>query len=139
VNNIDDFERFIDNINKDISYNCFYDSPISSDIINEWKQRMLYEQMLDIWGQANAVIELYKSNYGNSDIENALSNFSRLCCIIYGNDLIKHSIKWELKIAEYELYDFFNDNTFINNETTVMRWFNEWCYEINFEAYTLSD
>ncbi|MBR5376218.1 MAG: hypothetical protein IK139_02955 [Lachnospiraceae bacterium] len=43
-------------------------------------------------------------------------------------------IKWELKIAEWELYDFVLwDNLFRNTRKSVTLWFDEWCYSTNFE------
>jgi len=40
--------------------------------------------------------------------------------------------KWELKFAEWELYDFILwDNELKNSRKSVTLWFDEWCYNTN--------
>ena len=99
--------------------------------LSELMNRNLLLQLMDIWGEANKVIQAYiKSN--TEDVQKQLSNFHDVCSIIYLNNKIDENIKWELKVAEWEMYDFcLWDNRFHNDTTSVMKWFDQWCYDIN--------
>ena len=38
------------------------------------------------------------------------------------------------KVAEWELFDYcLWDNQFQNDSVSVMKWFDQWCYDINYD------
>ena len=89
--------------------------------------------MMDVWGEANKVIEIFQTK-NTEAILKQLSNFHDVCNIIYLNDDIDDEVKWELKVAEWEIYDYcLWDNEFQNDSSSIMRWFNQWCYDVNYD------
>ena len=105
----------------------------SSETLEFWQGRSFYVQMMDIWGQASSVIKEYENDNAEA-VKHELSNFSNLCCIIYANQNISEGAKWELNIAEWELMDFcLWDNEWNNDAVSVMKWFDQWCYDINYD------
>ena len=101
--------------------------------LTELMERNLVLQFMDIWGEANKVLQAYKKSNAD-DIIKQLRNLHDVCNIIYVNDNIDENIKWELKVAEWELFDFcLWDNQFQNDSASVMKWFDQWCYDINYD------
>jgi len=93
------------------------------DSLKKLMDRNFVLQMMDVWGEADKVIQAYKNNK-KENILKQLSNFHDVCNIIYLNENIDEKIKWELKVAEWELYDFcLWENLFQNDATSVMKWF----------------
>ena len=101
--------------------------------LTELMDRNFLLQMMDVWGEAEKVIKSFeKSN--NDDVIKQLSNFHDVCNIIYLNENIDDNVKWELKVAEWELFDYcLWDNLFHNDSVSVMKWFDQWCYDINYD------
>jgi len=59
--------------------------------------------------------------------------FHSICANIYANSTVYEEGKFELKLAQWELYDYcLWDNTFGNNSKSIMRWFDEWAYQANY-------
>ena len=101
--------------------------------LTELMERNLLLQFMDIWGEANKVLQAYKKS-NTDNIIKQLRNLHDVCNIIYINDSIDENIKWELKVAEWELFDFcLWDNQFQNDSVSVMKWFDQWCYDINYD------
>jgi hypothetical protein len=99
--------------------------------LDELMNRNLLLQMMDIWGEADKAVQAYLSSNTEATVKQ-LSNFHDVCNIIYSNPSIDNDTKWELKVAEWELYDFcLWDNSFHNDSSSVMKWFDQWCYDIN--------
>ena len=101
--------------------------------LTELMDRNFLLQMMDVWGEADKVIKTHeKSN--TEEIIKQLSNFHDVCNIIYLNENIDDNVKWELKVAEWELFDYcLWDNLFKNDSVSVMKWFDQWCYDINYD------
>ncbi len=100
----------------------------------------LYRQLMDVWGEANHSMDIWK-DYNKrrkkgryQDLLWQLDAFHKVCCIVYSNPNVNIYAKKTLRIAEWELYDFtLWDNEFRNNAKSVMRWFDQWCYSINYD------
>ena len=102
------------------------------DLTKEWSDKNFYLKMMDIYGEANNVVRLYKSNEEN--IVKQFSNLHNLCNIMVLDERIDKGTKDELRTAEWEILDFcLWDNLFHNDEKSVMKWFNQWCYDINYD------
>ncbi len=109
-------------------------------IKKEWFDRSFYAQMMDIWGEADR-LRNYKIDYDRAKTKEAYNRmekqgelFHHLCNTIYLNPKSSVGQKWELKCAEWELYDFvFWDNEWNNSAETVTSWFDQWCYDINYD------
>lgn len=128
--NLDDF------IKKDYDEDII--DKIPSDILESWHNRTIYSQLLDVWGEANRAFEMWKdfkakkNKYQLKDIEDQLDNMNRLCNIIYHDNSVTDGMKYELKVAEWELYDFCLWNNIRKyNKNNIMSWFNQWCFDIN--------
>ena len=104
-----------------------------SNTWDSWHNRSLFAKMMDIWAAADEVVKIY--NQDKSSLLHQISNLHDLCRQIYSSYKYSYGFKWELKIAEWELYDFcLWDNTFQNTADTIMkRWFDQWCYDINYD------
>ena len=98
----------------------------------EWLDMGFFQQMNDIWAIASSIIEFHKAN-DKDNIIILLEKLSNLCNIIYNDPETDEGKKWEICYAEWELYDFcLWDNSMNNNYNSVMRWFDQWCYDINY-------
>ena len=114
--------------------------PEDDKIKREWWERNFYAQMMDIWGEADR-LRNYKLEYDSNKSEESYKRmekqadlFHHLCNTIYLNPESSYGQKWELKCAEWELYDFvFWDNEWNNTAETVTSWFDQWCYDINYD------
>ena len=126
-----DLENFL---NKD------YDPPkIDRAIIEARQKHSLHRQLLDVWGEVDSAMNLYdkcrKNKASIDDVKDQLECVHNSCYTIYSNPKATEGTKWELKVAEWELYDFILwDNTWNNTRKTVTGWFDEWCYIANPEA-----
>lgn len=92
-----------------------------------------HKQMLDVWGEMSNSLSLYKmvkkKKATMEDLMNQLNSFHRCCYVVYSDEKNSEGLKWELRIAEWELYDFILwNNEFHNTEKTVTTWFDQWCY-----------
>ena len=92
---------------------------------------------MDIWGEVDASLSLYdkwkKGKASREDVLSQLECVHNCCYTVYSDSKDSDGIKWELKIAEWELYDFILwNNEFMNNRRSITLWFDEWCYNTNF-------
>lgn len=107
---------------------------LNPEILKNRQSHDLHRQMLDVWGEVDSALILYdkwkKGKAERTDLEEQLECVHNCCFVIYSDDKASAGIKWELKVAEWELYDFtLWDNRFKNNRKTVTLWFDEWCYD----------
>lgn len=57
------------------------------------------------------------------------------CAMAYLSPRVTKGEKDTLRLAEWKLYDYvFEDNTFRNDSASVMRWFNQWVFDVNYAA-----
>jgi hypothetical protein len=102
------------------------------DSLNELMSRDFVFQMMDVWGEANKAIQIHQTNNTEAILKQLL-NLHDVCNIVYFNDNIHNDVKWELKVAEWEIFDYcLWDNEFQNDSDSVMKWFDQWCYDVNF-------
>lgn len=119
--------------------NDFTKPNIDDRIIEGRHKNSLHRQLLDVWGEVDGVMSLYdkwkKKKASLEDVISQLECVHNCCYTIYSDPKATDGIKWELKVAEWELYDFILwDNTFKNNRKSVTLWFDEWCYNTNFDS-----
>ena len=109
------------------------DFGMGCQVMPDWTDRTFFSQMNDVWGEANKAVE--SSSEGRTDkLIRQLKVFSDICSIIYMNPNITDGAKFELREAEWELYDFcLWDNELHNTPKSVMRWFDQWLYDINYD------
>ena len=112
---------------------------IDKAILDARHKKDLHKQLLDVWGEVDASMALYdkykKKNTDREDLLSQLECVHNCCYTIYSDDKASDGIKWELKVAEWELYDFILwDNYLRNTRKSVTLWFDEWCYGTNFET-----
>lgn len=133
-----------------ISYNDFMNmkfdiNDIDKELLDFWYKRSRQSIMLDIYGGADEIISICKktpkfkdrinnkNNYKDA-ILTQLKSFHRVCRIIYNNPNITSGLKWEVKVAEWEMLDYILWNNERNyNINTIMEWFNQWCFDANLE------
>ena len=122
-----------------LSWQDFIKVDLTSDVDYSWDVRPFVSHMSDVWGEANRVIQ-YFDEWRNEDTNDnhekflcQISFFHDVCANIYANNTVFEEGKFELKLAQWELYDYcLWDNTFGNNSKSVMRWFDEWAYQANY-------
>lgn len=119
-------------------------SAIDEDMMQAWHLHSFYWQMMDVWSEVEQAKWLWrkwnrtKTNSDHTLIVNKMREVHNLCCIIRSDSYNSKGAKWELKVAEWELYDFFFwENTFKNNIDTVSKWFDERRYAINYAIICL--
>ena len=113
----------------------FVNKPLPLAKNSEMSGMSFYSLMNDVWGEANRTVEYHK----NGDTDHLIKQFEvvdHICSRIYMNPDIIDDEKIELREAHWELYDFcLWDNEWNNTSETVMRWFNQWVFDINYELY----
>ena len=107
---------------------------ISPEILAGRHRHDLHRQLLDVWGEVDSAMSLYdkwkKGKAVKDDVLSQLNCVHNCCYTIYSDPKSSPGIIWELKVAEWELYDFILwDNRFKNKRKTVTLWFDEWCYQ----------
>ena len=110
-----------------------------------WKSRNFYTQMMDVWGEVDKARNYYLKWKETPDTAPEKEHrfqallkslkFVREClAIVKENNDFEEKVKKTFRIAEWELYDFFFwDNEFYNTAETVTRWFDQWCFNINYD------
>ena len=113
---------------------------IDEDMMRAWHLRSFYWQMIDVWSQVDQAKWLWrrwsrtKMDSDYTSFVNKMREVHNFCCIVRADPYNSHGAKWELKVAEWELYDFFFwDNSFQNSIDSVSRWFDERRYAIDYE------
>lgn len=103
------------------------------DTIKEFTDdRTDFSILMDVWGEANHAVELPVKD--KDAIKLQLQTLNDICHLIYDNAKFDKGLKDELKIAEWELNDLLlGKNIYGYNKKTVMSWFNQWCYDINYD------
>ena len=109
-------------------------SEVDENVLKMRQSRSLYRQMLDVWGEVSGCIDAYKKykkhKLAYEDMLIQFDSFHRMCCTVYDSPGISDGAKWELRVAEWELYDFtLWKNEFHNTIKSVTGWFDEWCYQ----------
>lgn len=103
------------------------------DELELWAQRSFKQQMQDIYGEAYRLVK-----YSQESSDKLLSQWDVLdefCAMTYLSPRTTKGEKDTLRLAEWELYDYvFGDNAFGNSSTSVMRWFNQWMFNVNYAA-----
>lgn len=101
------------------------------DELELWASRSFKQQMQDIYGEANRLVK-----YNRDDREKVACQwdvFDRFCIMTYSSEDVTEGERDTLKLAEWELYDYvFGSNEFKNDDITVMRWFNQWVFDVNY-------
>jgi len=131
-------EKFsFNDFSKKISLENFIDGEIDTSHIAEqevetWLNRTFFSQMIDIWGEANRIVESIKA--GCDIFLDQMKVFHDMCCIIYLNPNVTDGEKNELKICHWELFDFaLWGNEWKNDVITIMKPFDIWMYGINYD------
>ncbi|MCL1884094.1 MAG: hypothetical protein FWF81_10135 [Defluviitaleaceae bacterium] len=122
-----------------LGWQDFINADLASDVDYSWDVRPFVSHMSDVWGEANRAIKYFdewKNNETHDSYEKFMQQinlFHDICANIYANSTVFEEGKFELKLAQWELYDYcLWDNTFKNNSKSVMRWFDEWAYQANY-------
>ncbi|MDR0221124.1 MAG: hypothetical protein LBI54_06960 [Lachnospiraceae bacterium] len=91
-----------------------------------WEKRPLLAQLMDISIEVEKMI--------NNKATEQLEQIHNICTLIYANANILEGTKYELKVAEWELWDYLCwDNEWNNDDKSIMQWWNQWIYHINYD------
>ena len=106
---------------------------IDEAILAARHSKNLHRQLLDVWGEVDVAMALYdkwkKGKATLDDVKSQLECVHKCCYTVYSDTKANKWAIWELKVAEWELYDFILwDNEFHNTRKSVTLWFDEWCY-----------
>ncbi len=134
------YDEFIRDNQYDLKEFVFDDQTIAF-----WKSRNFYTQMMDVWGEVDKSRKYYQK-WADTALDDPEKEhrfqallkslrFVREClAIVKENNNFEEKVKKTFRIAEWELYDFFFwDNEFCNTAETVTRWFDQWCFNINYD------
>lgn len=101
------------------------------DELGLWAQRSFKQQMQDVYGEAYRLVKYSQEDSDKLSVQwDVLDEF---CAMTYLSPRTTKGEKDTLRLAEWELYDYvFGNNTFGNNSTSVMRWFNQWMFDVNY-------
>lgn len=95
------------------------------------EMRSPFSVLMDVWGEANHATEIPIED--KELLKKQLNTLHSICCSFYENGNFDDSEKEELKIAEWELNDYLlGKNERMYSKDGVMSWFNQWCYQINY-------
>lgn len=98
-----------------------------------WDAHSFKEQMQDVYGEAARLLKYYKEDASKLDAQWEV--FDRFCKMTYLAPSTTQGERTTLKIAQWELYDYiFGENEFRNDDASVMRWFNQWIFDVNYAA-----
>ena len=118
-----------------INLSEFIDLDLRSEHNYDWDVRPFTSHMSDVWGEANRVINYYiqwiqeQTPAAYERLISQTNLFHDVCSMIYANSTIVEDGKFELKIAQWELYDYILwGNSLKNDDKRVMRWFNQWVF-----------
>lgn len=101
--------------------------------LDAWGERSFEQQMQDVYGEAHRLIR-YRQE-GSDKIANQWKVLDTFCAMTCLDPSTTRGEQETLRIAEWELYDFvFGENAFRNDEKSVMRWFDQWMYDVNYSA-----
>ena len=114
-----------DYLKKDFPINNFDDA-----YIDEWNNRSFFAQMLDAWGEMNYTLQSFENNDNDDVIVQHLNSLHDICCLFYNNPNNLEGEKESLKIAEWEFNNYVTGKT---NDSSCIKWFNQWNNDINFD------
>lgn len=101
------------------------------DELELWVQRSFKQQMQDVYGEAYRLVKY--SQESSDKLSAQWGVLDEFCAMTYLSPRTTKGEKDTLRLAEWELYDYvFGNNTFGNNSTSVMRWFNQWMFDVNY-------
>ncbi len=102
-----------------------------ADELDSWSERSFKQQMQDIYGEAHRFIKFHRE--GSDRLSDQWDVLDAFCMMTYLDPSTTCGERETLKLAEWELYDYvFGDNVFRNNDESIMRWFNQWIYDVNY-------
>ncbi len=103
------------------------------DELELWGQRSFKQQMQDIFGEASRLVKQHRE--ADDGLSSQWDVFDGFCTMTYLSPATTEGEKETLMMAEWELYDYvFGDNSFRNTDESVMRWFNQWVFDVNYAA-----
>ena len=123
---------------KAISYEDFknndYDEP-DEEMISRWQKRNFYSQMMDVWGEVDKTVERFNRTHKvDDDLIKKCEFIHKIISVVRNCPGVNIDRKITLRIAEWELYDYMLwGNSWDNTEESIMNWFDQWCYEINYD------
>lgn len=115
----------------------FLDRPLvysgRTEELEAWGQRSFKQQMQDIYGEAYRFIKFSQEH--SDKLESQWGVLDNFCIMTFLDPSTTKGERETLQLAEWELYDYvFGDNSFRNDENSIMRWFNQWMYDVNYAA-----
>lgn len=118
----------------------FLESPVvysgRQDELELWSERSFKQQMQDIYGEAHRLVKYHRE--GSEKLSAQWDVFDMFCSMTLLDPSTTKGERDTLRLAEWELYDYvFGDNTFRNTDETVMRWFNQWIFDVNYSALAI--
>lgn len=92
--------------------------------------RSIYFSLVDLYGEAKKLNLATNSE----EILKQLESCHKLFNLIRHHKDCTEGMRYELKITEWSLYDYYlGKNLYCNNKKSIMSWFNQWYIGFNFE------
>ena len=100
--------------------------PKRQEMVNS---RTIFFSLVDLYGEAKKLNQATNSDEINKQLESC----NKLFNLIRHHKDCTDGMRYELKITEWSLYDFYlGKNLFRNNSQSIMSWFNQWYVGFNF-------
>ena len=91
--------------------------------------RSIFYSLIDLYGEAKKLTVSDSAETTSKQLESCHKLFN----LIRHHKDCTEGMRYELKITEWSLYDFYlGKNLFHNNKTSIMSWFNQWYVGFNF-------
>lgn len=91
--------------------------------------RSIFYQLIDLYGEAKRINQCMDKESMIKQLESC----HRVCVKILNHSDVTPGMSYEVKVAEWSLYDFYLwDNKLHNNQNSIMSWFNQWYIGFNF-------
>ena len=91
--------------------------------------RSIFYSLIDLYGEAKKLTVSDSAETTSKQLESCHKLFN----LIRHHKDCTEGMRYELKITEWSLYDFYlGKNLFNNNKTSIMSWFNQWYVGFNF-------
>lgn len=104
--------------------------PIRQEMVNS---RTIYFSLVDLYGEAKKLNQATDSQTVITQLESCHKLFN----LVRHHKNCTDGMRYELKITEWSLYDFYlGKNLLHNNSKSIMSWFNQWYVGFNFELLT---
>lgn len=130
-----DFRLFSEKLQDDLDFAVFDYEKAESWDYELARNYSVYQYMIDIWADANALVSKRQSGASRGQLQRLLNTFHNHCGLLYQIYDDIDDLVYECKINEWILHDYvMGTNEFDMTGAEAMKWFDEFYYHRNPQA-----